>query len=230
MFEQTDSALEKPGKRRLTISGRKGDISRSGSFRGSKKIRIEDAGSPVPRGRQLNAAALWHKLKNFGHYDLQSMTVDRLFTEKVEAGGAAPHQASGASAAQVLASRVAASDPVSNELVASCPSFRNEIGGDSECSEAGSSVMSLRGSLSHEKQKRVGTREKMVLDGELPVKELIQSRGAMSRQASSVFEPYSGVHFPFEYIDYGATYYRNYFMGQGEGRHAHMPLVLSLVS
>ena len=217
MFEQTDSAPEKLGKRRLTISGRKGgDVSRSSSFRGSKKLRVEEFSSPALRGRQVSPTALWHRLKYFGHYDLQSMTVDRLLFEKgasVEQG-VITNQATGASAAaQAMTKRAPVSCSLSNELVASCPSFRNEIGGDADWTDEGSTMLTLRDCLNHEKQKRVGTREIMVLDGETHGNE---GHAPVNRQASSVFEPYSGVHFPFEYIDYGATYYRNYFMGQGD--------------
>jgi len=52
--------------------------------------------------------------------------------------------------------------------------------------------------------------------GDIPLKQVIGSRGPMSRQASEVFQRQSGIHFPLEFVDYGATYYRNYFLGQGE--------------
>ena len=93
----------------------------------------------------------------------------------------------------------------------------HQVGGDSDWVLEGedSPILLLRDSLNHEKQRRVASREKMVLDGDIPLKDVVLIRGPMSRQASEVFQPQSGFRHALEYIDYGALFYRNYFLGQG---------------
>ena len=217
MFEESDGTAASTGRRGSRLTTRK-DVSRNGSFRGTKKLKTED-GSPVVRSKQISASSLhlplWQKLRNFGHYDLQSMKIERLANDPTTERGPAVKKPTGASAAHNLVDKEPDYE-MCNALVASCPAFKNEIGGDSDWLVEGSPMITLRKSLSHEKQKRVGSREKLVLDGDLPLYEVLQSRGPMSRQASGVFQPQSGIHYPFEYIDYGASYYRNYFIGQGE--------------
>ena len=221
MFEQTDGSVaslltgaEKTGPaiaKRGTRHSRK-DIGRTGSFsRNSKKMKAED-GSALFR-KQVSSSGLWQRLRNFGHYDIQSMTIEKLATGKALKDQCEPtKKASGASAAHYVGGYL--EDRASNDLVAACPMFINEVGGDTDWTADDSRVLVLRKSLSHEKQKRVGSREKLVLDGDIPLK--MKHQGPMSRQASEVFQPQSGIHFPFEYIDYGAAFYRNYFLGQGE--------------
>lgn len=90
MFEQTDSAIPSPPAPSLSsgfgsVSGRRGskprkEISRNTSFRGTKRLKGEEAGSPIlGRARSSNAGQpLWKKLRNFGHFDLQSLTIDSM--------------------------------------------------------------------------------------------------------------------------------------------------------
>ena len=222
MFEQTDSGftfLDKPtiGKRSNRHTVKKGEIGRSGSFRGSKKIKTDVEGSPQLRPKQISSTSLSisQRMRYFGHYDIQSAAIERLASEKALAGDHAVKKATGASAAHG-AEEEEWEDDVCNDLVASCPTFKNEVGGDSDWLPADSAVLRLRNCLSHDKQKRTGSRERFVLDGDIPLKQVIGSRGPMSRQASEVFQRQSGIHFPLEFVDYGATYYRNYFLGQGE--------------
>jgi len=220
MFEQTDSGftfLDKPtiGKRSNRHTVKKGEIGRSGSFRGSKKIKTDVEGSPQLRPKQISSTSLSisQRMRYFGHYDIQSAAIERLASEKALASDHAVKKATGASAAHG-AEEEEWEDDVCNDLVASCPAFKNEVGGDSDWLPADSAVLRLRNCLSHDKQKRTGSRERFVLDGDIPLKQVIGSRGPMSRQASEVFQRQSGIHFPLEFVDYGATYYRNYFLGQ----------------
>ena len=87
------------------------------------------------------------------------------------------------------------------------------MGGDSDWVREGedSPILVLRDSLSHEKQKRVASREKFVLDGDIPLEDVVLTSGPMSQ----VFQQQSGFRHALEYIDYGALFYRNYFLGQG---------------
>ena len=226
MFEQTDSAYSEKnsghgmsGHRRATtgrLTNRK-DVSRSSSFRNTKRMKTED-GSPVMRNKQLGnntVLPLWQRLRNFGHYDVQSLTLEKLAI--TSSTGTPEHNVkrpTGASAALAQDDTHTGNGVgyVSNALVATCPAFKNEIGGDSD--HLSDDLMQMRESLSLDIQKRVGSREKIVLDGEVPLKEIVQSR-KMSKHVYRVLQPQTGMHFPFEYIDYGASYYRNYFLGQG---------------
>lgn len=220
MFEQTDSG-ERIGKRSTRSSTRKGvsEINRSASFKGSKKIRLDDS-SPLLQHRQYSPSALWQRLRSFGHYDLQSMTIEKLASEKA-LSECSLKKATGASAAHLQYGDEEAllSNSIANDLVATCPAFMNEVGGDRDWLSEHSPILTLRQCLSHEKQKRVGSRERLVLDGVVPPRDRGREqkpREMMSWQAREMFKQQSGFYYPFEFIDYGSSYYRNYFLGQGE--------------
>ena len=111
-------------------------------------------------------------------------------------------------------------ETLDNDLVALCPAFRNEVGGDSDWAGVSTEnkdnpLLTLRGGLSHDKQKRVGSRAKMLLEGTIPSKEIMEHKSPMDRQVLQILQPQSSVQFPFEFIDYGALYYRNHFYQQG---------------
>lgn len=230
MFEQTDGVGESrlgvsgvAGKRGGRFSSRKGENGRPASFRASKKMKAEDGGS-VPRGgRQTSETGLWQRLRSFGHHDLQSIAIDRFAGEvSQDHGGTTTTQAeqlskkkaTGASAAHY--EEVHIGDGRANDLVARCPAFRNEVGGMRDWMRTeGDVVLSLREGLSHEKKKRVGMRGNLVLNGELPSKELFQQKGPMSDQVNKILQKQTGIYYPFEFIDYGASFYRHYFLGQG---------------
>lgn len=225
MFEQTDSAYAadrssghgSSGHRRATTGSRlatRKDVSRSSSFRNSKRVKIDD-GSPVMRNKQIglnNILPLWQRLRNFGHYDIQSLTLEKLAI--TSSTGTPEHNVKRPTGASAALAQESATEDVSNALIATCPAFRNEIGGDFD--HLSHDLMTFRESLSHDKQKRIGSREKILLDGEVPLKEVVQNRGPMSLAITEVLQMQTGMNFPFEYIDYGASYYRNYFLGQGE--------------
>ena len=232
-FDQTDFASEKTsGKRRHSTKL----PSRHGSFRSSKKLRQEhslgDIGqithSPVFRHKQQASISstipllpLWNRLRNFGHHDLQSAILERLGPEKgSESERAMRKKPTGASAAHTSSSETAGCNVETreNDLVASCPAFRNEVGGDydwADVSDKDNPLLKLRGSLSLDKQKRVGSRAKMILEGSVPSKDIMQHKSAMGRQMKIVLQQQTSVQCPFEFIDYGALYYRNHFYQQG---------------
>ncbi len=229
MFEETDGSSSgdtKPTvaeKRLGRFSSRKGDNGRASSFRGSKKMKAED-GAAVVRAKQTPTSGLCQRLRNFGHYDLQSMAIERLGSESGSSGEhsasgvthgdlAARKKATGASAAHY--EEIHVGDGRFNELVAKCPAFRNEVGGNPDWLRSDASTLLLRESLSIDKQKRLGARGNLVLDGELPSKELSRLKGPMSKQVSALLQSQIGIHYPLEFIDYGAAYFRNHFLGQG---------------
>ena len=222
---------EKAGK--LHRGGLNKSFSRSGSFRNKHKLKSQDSSemSSTAGGRGKSPGSpdtrTW-KIRNFGYYDIQSVTVNRLSVQAT-GGSESRHQIlrkpTGASAA--LLNSVADSegegspsnDPsqpstqsqggdIGNELVAVCPAFRNEIGERGDWLLPQDIITKLRGSLSHEKRLRLCSREKIVLDGEFDE----SSNGPIS---VDTFTVQSGLTFPLEYIDYGACYYRNYFYDKG---------------
>lgn len=226
MFEQTDSVHQtSTGSGFGSVSGRRGskprkELSRNSSFRGTKKLKSEDSHSPILGRAKLGTSnaslPLWKKLRNFGHFDLQSFTLDSLSSNKNEAevnvkkptGASAAHGSEDTGLTEKMG--------ISNNLVSCCPAFTNEIGGDGDWLSPGNPVLQLRDSLSVDKQRRVGSRERMILDGEVPLKTMVQARGPMSRQVSGILIPKTGLSYPFEFIDFGASYYRNYFLQNGE--------------
>ncbi len=228
MFEQTDSvAIPTAGGSGLlgpTSSGRRGskqkkEIGRNSSFRGTKKLQEGQSHSPV-MGRSRSVAssnmnsALWKRLRNFGHFDIQSSVMESLSSSVNDGFQHNVKKPTGASAAHEDGSPVSDSG-VSNSLVSACPAFTNEVGGDSDWLASGNPIRLLRDCLSVDKQRRVGSRERMILDGELPPKMLLHAR-PMNKQVSRILLPKTGLSYPFEFIDHGASYYRNYFLDQGE--------------
>ena len=199
LFEQTE--LSRKGTR----------STRSGSFR-AKKLKPEESGSLI-RNRQVTSTAMV-RYRNISHYDVQSMKVTTLATASTAEMNA--KKATGASAAHCETS--SSGDSVGNDLVAACPAFRNEVGGDEFA--PGGTLEKLRKSLSHDKKKRVGTRMNMVLDGGISDKDSQNVQGT-SYQTTNLFQRQAGIYHPFEFIDYGACYYRNHFNERGE-----RPLVL----
>ena len=236
--EHTDFSEKFSGKRRHSAKDR--FSTRGSSFR-AKKLRPEAStgdvgshGSPQTRHKQQASVSsivlppLWQRLRNFGHHDLRSATLERYTTGKGGSGGdrQTRKKPTGASAAHLnAAGGEAALETLQNDLLAVCPAFRNEIGGDADwtCAhphnnEGANLLISLRRSLSHDKQMRVCSRAKMILEGSVPSRDpaIMGSKGqSMHRQVLQIQQAQSSVHFPFEFIDYGSLYYRNNFYQQG---------------
>ena len=228
MFEQTDSAVviqtaAPPSSNYLgTRRGSKPrkEMSRTSSFRGPKGLRGDESRSPdLSRSKSMASsnmtAFLWKKLRNFGHYDVQSMVMESLATT---AGSAEEHNVkkpTGASAAQ-KDSGLGIDGGMCNALIASCAAFTNEVGGDNDWLAKGNPVFLVRDCLSVDKKRRVSSRERMILDGEVPLKSMMHTRGPMNKQVGHILQPRTGLTYPLEFIDYGASYYRNYFLDHGK--------------
>lgn len=216
---------------KLHRAGLNKSFSRSGSFRNKHKLKSQDSSDMSStaggRGKSPGTAdtRTW-KIRNFGYYDIQSVTVNRLSVQAT-GGPESRHQVlrkpTGASAALLNAvadpegegspsndpsQSSSQGDDIGNELVAVCPAFRNEIGERGDWFVSQGIITKLRESLSHEKRLRVCSREKIVLDGEFDE----SSNGPIS---VDTFTVQSGLTFPLEFIDYGACYYRNYFYDKG---------------
>lgn len=235
MFEPSESLVAVPaavpaassGGHYGSTSNRRGskqrkEISRNSSFRGIKKLRSEDSHSPVPGRSRLVASSnmsssLWKKLRNFGHFDIQSLSMESLFPPSNTAGGKGHNvkKPTGASAAHEDSGH-GTDGGMSNTLIASCAAFTNEVGGDSDWLASGNPALLVRSCLSVDKQRRVSSRERMILDGEVPLKSTVQSRGPLNKQVGQVLLPKTGMSYPLEFIDYGASYYRNYFLDHGK--------------
>lgn len=227
MFEQGETGVSSssgiaPGGGKRSGKLRK-EVSRNSSFRGTKRLKTEDGHSPIlGRAKYLAfsnmSLPLWKKLKNFGHFDLQSLTMESLALSPKNTGETEHNVkiATGASAAHSNTEEPMNSDGASNSLVSSCPAFTNEVGGDKDWLSMDDPLLLLKESLSVDKQRRIGTRERMILDGDIPLKSMVQNRGPMNRQVSEVLQRKTGISYPFEFIDYGASYYRNYFLSNGE--------------
>ena len=228
MFEQTDSAVPPPasstgfGSRRGTKQQRK-EVSRNTSFRGTKRLKADESHSPVlgransKLGSYNTSLPMWKKLRNFGHFDLQSISIDNISVSNGDLTELIVKKPTGASAAHGDSGLGEnCSSGLANMLVSECPAFTNEIGGDADWLKPGNPIQALRDSLSIDKQRRVASRERMILDGEIPLKSVVNSRGPMNRQVSEVLLPKTGISYPLEFIDFGASYYRNYFLHHGE--------------
>ena len=239
---ETDFGEKTSGKRRHSRMSVRG-----GSFRASKKMRQElglgerdgtgNGGSVSPQLRHKHQSSvssisllpIWFRLRNFGHHDLQSATLERLSSERCSSrrghdSAATKKKPTGASAAHLhMDVESAGVDERENQLLSACPAFRNELGGHVDWAGMGngegdtdSPLLAIRASLSLDKQKRVGSRAKMLLEGTIPSKEIMEHKSPMSRHALQILQQQSNVQFPFEFIDYGALYYRNHFYQQGE--------------
>lgn len=228
--DKTDGSTEKIFKRRHTTRER---VSRGSSFNRSKKLRQDPSTGDIgnitnsPQSRHKQQASLssvvlpplWQRLRHFGHYDLQSATLERFGSGKGASGERLTRKKpTGASAAHIgVAPQDCEVETLENDLVAICPAFRNEIGGDSDWAGVQDNnnrnpLLSLRGSLSHDKQKRVGSRAKMLLEGSIPS----DIKKPSEPQVLQILQPQSSIQFPFEFIDFGALYYRNHFYQQGQ--------------
>lgn len=214
--ERSGSTSSGPGHKRSNRTTTRKDLNRSSSFRASKRMRVENDSSPVMRPKQFPSGPIpaWLKLRNFGHYDLQSVGIDKFVPGcRVSSEHTNVKKATGASAAASASDGLVEDN--SNELVASCPAFKTDIGGDHNTNGERDFLRKFKEHLSYDKRKRICTREKLLFDGEIPVVEPMISDTKSMRHTVEILHAKSGIHYPFEYIDYGASYYRNYFLHEG---------------
>ena len=218
--DQTDSVLPErssstssgPGHKRGNKTTTRKDLNRSSSFRAIKRMKIDNDGSPVLRAKQFPSGPLptWQKLRNFGHYDLQSICIDKFAPGSRSFVEHNVKKATGASAA--ASANDGLTEDSSNELVASCPAFKTDIGNDHIVNGV---LCRFKERLSYDKQKRLCTREKLLFDGDIPIVEPLISETKSLRHTTEILHAKSGIHYPFEFIDYGASYYRNCFLHEG---------------
>lgn len=213
--ERSSSTSGGPGHKRSNRTSTRKEINRSSSFRASKRMKVENDSSPVLlRNKQFQSGSIpaWQKLRNFGHFDLQSVGIDKFLPGCQVTAEHNVKKATGASAA------ASADDGVvdtSNELVASCPAFKTDIGGDYSVNGERDFLYRLKDHLSYDKRKRLCTREKLLFDGKIPIMEPMISETKSLRHTTEILHAKPAIHYPFEFIDYGASYYRNYFLHEG---------------
>ena len=214
--ERSSSTSSGPGHKRGGKSTTRKDLNRSSSFRASKRMKVDSDNSPVMRAKQFPSGPLllWQKLRHFGHYDLQSVCIEKFAVGSCNSSEHNIKKATGASAASSSDGGLIEDD--SNELVASCPTFKTDIGGDHDMIGEREFIGKFKENLSYDKRKRLCTREKLIFDGEIPLMEPMISEAKNTRVTKDILCAKSGVHYPFEFIDYGASYYRNYFLHEGE--------------
>ena len=214
--ERSSSTSSGPGHKRGGRSTTRKDLNRSSSFRASKRMKVDSENSPVMRAKQFPSGPLpsRQKLRNFGHYDLQSVCIEKFTPGCRTSAERQIKKATGASAAASADGGLIEDD--SNELVASCPAFKTDIGGDRDTIGEREFLCKFKEYLSYDKRKRLCTREKLIFDGEIPLMEPMISETKNMRLTREILHAKSGIHYPFEFIDYGSSYYRNYFLHEGK--------------
>uniref|UniRef100_A0A4W6ETR9 Signal induced proliferation associated 1 like 1 n=1 Tax=Lates calcarifer TaxID=8187 RepID=A0A4W6ETR9_LATCA len=191
------------------------DSPRAGSD--AEDSRTEDTGPPLKP---------WVCQRGFAHYDVQSMLFDlNEITQLRQTAGKRKNTTTGASAAAVasatstlssthslpysspsssqeeLSSRdspsLEAGDEQSNEMLLSCPCFRNEIGADGNGSNSGSGTLSGEGNLYETSVSTHCTNAGVaVLEG--------------PKEGPSTLSE-KGKQYIVEHVDLGAYYYRKFF-------------------
>lgn len=153
----------------------------------------------------------------FAHYDCQSLTTNLGYAVRIRRNLLAKRRntTTGASAASLLARSSTPDgaegdedfgDGQSNDLVDSCPFFRNEIGGEEE------RIVSLTRVQNGQKHRKPLHRPPLAYG----VAVLEFPPGETHWRQSTC--PYQRLPRPIESVDQGALYYRKYFLGQGKKR------------
>ncbi|XP_035170247.1 signal-induced proliferation-associated 1-like protein 3, partial [Oxyura jamaicensis] len=216
-------------KEKARRKGPKGDAGGESIFRKLRSGRNEGEGGGGEEGRAAEPGKAWVCRRSFAHYDVQSMLFD---LNAVAANRAVVAQrrntTTGASAASAATARPGGPDPAfastedlngkenlehdvgdntSNELLLSCPHFRNEIGGGGE-----RNVSFSRASGGSAGGGPVG-------DGGFPEPSL---DARPTNAGISVLEvpkelqrnPNRLKHYSVEHVDLGARYSRDHFHGK----------------
>uniref|UniRef100_A0A8B9NNQ8 Signal-induced proliferation-associated 1-like protein 3 n=5 Tax=Neoaves TaxID=3078114 RepID=A0A8B9NNQ8_9AVES len=210
----------------------KGDVGGESIF---KKLRSgRNEGEPGKEPEELRApdpGKAWVCQKSFAHYDVQSMLFD-LNAVAINRAVVAQRRntttgASAASAATVRASGLGGSDPAfastedlnckenlehdvgdntSNELLLSCPHFRNEIGGSGERNVSFSKASA--GSPG------IPTVEGGFPEPALDVRPTNAGISVLEVPKELQRNPNRLKHYSVEHVDLGARYYRDHFHGK----------------
>ena len=175
----------------------------------SSKSSVDTPGEIDPRSEERQ------KRKAFVHYDVQSIgvTMNDVLRRRLGAGGDLNRRntTTGASAANNDDSDIG--DGKNNDLVQSCPFFRNELGGEEEravClnrSTAQKRVQQLLGNKHVDTQ----TMTRSPTCNGVAILDTSHSPHGVSQQP---IQYYKGM--VLEYVDHGAFYYRNFFNGFGK--------------
>lgn len=211
----------------------KSDTGGDSIFRKLRNSRAEGdssrAGSDAEDGRSEDGTSASHKpwvcQKGFAHYDVQSILFD--LNEAVQSKQVAVKLRNTKTGASAVGSQeeLDSGDGKSNELVLSCPCFRNEIGGEGERTISLSKLGSIgRGGI-------------VVTGDGNPCESSLSSH--CTNAGVAVLEMQKdgqGLHserskrYSVEHVDLGAYYYRKYFYVRGERGYSGMtsPSVLLL--
>lgn len=153
----------------------------------------------------------------FAHYDCQSLTANLGYAAKLRGLLLARRRntTTGASAAAMYSTRSSTpdgdsadediGDGQSNDLIESCPFFRNEVGGEEEREI---SLTRMQAPLPVGQQRRAIHRPSLAYGVSLlecPAGEILWKQ---------ITCPFQRGPRPIEQVDHGARYYRNYFLGQ----------------
>ncbi|KRT83628.1 hypothetical protein AMK59_3825, partial [Oryctes borbonicus] len=158
------------------------------------------------------------KRRAFAHYDCQSLTTNLTYSVRIRKNLLSKRRntTTGASAASMIARSSTpdgengeedVGDGQSNDLVLSCPFFRNEIGGEEERMVSLTRVQG--GGIPQQNGVRKPLHRPSLAYG---VAVLEYKPGETHWRHSTC--PYQRLPRPIESIDQGALYYRNYFKGQ----------------
>ncbi|GAB0093514.1 signal-induced proliferation-associated 1-like protein 1 [Sergentomyia squamirostris] len=156
--------------------------------------------------------------QSFAHYDCQSLTANLIYAAKLRSLLLARRRntTTGASAASMLNSRSSTPDGAksieedfgdgqNNELIESCPYFRNETGGERERNVSITRITTSNPPAQTKKSIHIP-----VLACGLSILECAQGETLWKPTTC----PFQGGTRPIEYVDCGAKYYRHYFLGQ----------------
>lgn len=215
-----NSAIKTEGEK-SSKRGSKTHFTRGGSFRNKHRVKLlQEIEAMAGYGKSRYDSRFW-RIRHFGHYDLQSVSVDRIeFQTNSGDSEQRLKKHTGASAAILSNVEINGVDSnlkedESNCLVAACPAFTNEVG--SSWLPKDSHLLKLKDTLSQEKKMRIYSRERAVMDGDFVTQSGGSSEGNLNPGdvTCRMFTIQSGNTYPLEYMDYGACYYRNCFYGKG---------------
>ncbi|XP_037230693.1 signal-induced proliferation-associated 1-like protein 3 isoform X3 [Falco rusticolus] len=213
----------------------KGDAGGESIFRKLRSGRTEgEAGKEAEEPRAPEPGKAWMCQKSFAHYDVQSILFD---LNAVAVGRAVVAQrrntttgASAASAATARAGALGGSEPAlgsaedlnckenlehdvgdntSNELLLSCPHFRNEIGGG-----AGGGERNVSFSKASAGSPGIQPVEGGFLESTLALRPTNAGISVLEVPKELQRNPNRLKHYSVEHVDLGARYYRDHFHGK----------------
>ena len=196
-----------------------------GSVGGAKNQRqtMDDSAVVSSSGSNLGLTPEAEEISRrraFAHYDCQSLVTNLGYSVRLRRNLLAKRRntTTGASAASMIARSSTPDgengeedfgDGQSNDLVESCPFFRNEIGGEEERVVSLTRLQSAQNSSNRKPLHRPPLAYGVAV--------LEYAAGETHWRHSTC--PYQRLPRPIESVDQGALYYRKYFKGQGKKTH-----------